>query len=290
MKALIDADIFQYEFGNATDDEGKPLSWPLVQSRIQGRINGIMEATGADSYQCYLTSDDKSNFRFDIATIRPYKGNRKDLEKPRWYNQIRNFLKDHRSAIEIHGMEADDALSIEQCKNKEAASEFLKNNGGLRYYSEEYNINCWEELLREWGCTTIICSRDKDLDMVPGWHYSWSAGKQKEKELWWQDEISGLRSFYKQLLLGDSVDNIPGLYGVGKSSKLITDLDSRSSNLEMYESVYAQYFKRFGSYAEQFLIENARLLWMLQEEGQLWNPPTKEDNSETTSCEEKEEY
>ncbi len=271
MKALIDADIFQYEFGNATDDEGKPLSWPLVQSRIQGRINGIMEATGADSYQCYLTSDDKSNFRFKIATIRPYKGNRKDLEKPRWYNQIRNFLKDHRSAIEIHGMEADDALSIEQYRS------------ALGSFTGKY---LWEDI-RLSKYATVICSRDKDLDMVPGWHYSWSAGKQKEKELWWQDEISGLRSFYKQLLLGDSVDNIPGLYGVGKSSKLIADLDDRSTDLEMYENVYAQYSKRFGSYAGQFLIENARLLWMLQEEGQLWNPPV-EENSEATSTKEEE--
>ncbi len=266
MKALIDADIFQYEFGNATDDEGRPLSWPLVQARVQGRIESIVEATGADSYQLYITSDDKSNFRFNVATIQPYKDNRKNKEKPRWYDQIRNFLKDHRSAIEIHGMEADDALSIAQYSN--------------------YHLYTKETLKRQ----TVICSRDKDLHMVPGWHYGWSAGKQKEKPLWWQDEISGLRSFYKQLLLGDTVDNIPGLYGVGKSSKLITDLDSRSTDLEMYESVYAQYHKRFGSYAEQFLIENARLLWMLQEEGQLWEPPTKEDSEATSSEEEQEEY
>ena len=72
MKALIDSDIFQYEFGNCTDNEFKPLAWPLVQSRVQARIDSIMEATGADSYHLYLTSDDKSNFRFEIASIRPY--------------------------------------------------------------------------------------------------------------------------------------------------------------------------------------------------------------------------
>jgi hypothetical protein len=100
MKALIDADIFQYEFGSCTDSEYKPLAWPLVQARVQGRINTILEATGATSYQLYLTSDDKSNFRYKIATIRPYKGHR-PTEKPYWYNGIRNFLVDHRGAQEV---------------------------------------------------------------------------------------------------------------------------------------------------------------------------------------------
>lgn len=252
MLALIDSDIFQHEFGNATNDEGVPLSWPLVQSRVQGRVNGIMEATGADKYQLFITSDDKSNFRYNIATIKPYKGNRKGLEKPRYYYQIRNFLIDHRNAIEVFGMEADDAMSIWQYKD-------TKN--------------------------TIICSRDKDLHMVPGWHYSWGAGKQKEQQLWWQDEINGYRKFYKQCLTGDSVDNIPGLFGVGKSSTTLRAIDAASTSFEMYSIVLSEYTKRFGNYAEQFLLENARLLWMLREEGEVWCPPTS-DGRESSSQEE----
>lgn len=241
MKALIDADIFQWEFGSATDDEYKPLSWPLVQARIQSRIDRIMESTGADKYQLYITSDDKSNFRYELATIKPYKGNRL-TEKPHWYTHIRNFLVDFRGAIEVFGQEADDALGIEQCASK---------------------LN-----------TTVICSRDKDLHMIPGWHYTWGAGKQKEKEVWFQDEVGGLRCFYSQLLTGDSVDNIPGLYGVGKSSTHIKYINSLNIELDMYEYVRGQYELRFGSYAEQFLIENARLLWIRREEGELWKPLT----------------
>jgi hypothetical protein len=246
MKALIDADIFLFELGSATDDEFKPLAWPLVQSRVQSRINGILKATGADSYQLYLTAEGGSNFRFEVATIKPYKGHRPS-EKPHWHSKIREFLVNHRKAIEIHGMEADDALSIRQ------------------YSSEEG--------------TTIICSRDKDLKMVPGYHYSWGAGKQKEKALWLQDKIGGLRCFYKQLLTGDSTDNIPGLYGVGNASTLLKKIDAMDNELTMYEHVYEQYKLRFGSYAEQFLIENARLLWMLKEEGELWSSPQKDTKS-----------
>lgn len=248
MKALIDSDIFQHEFGNATDENGNILPWPFVQSRVQGRINRILEAVGADEYQLYLTSDDKSNFRYDIATIKPYKGNRKDLQKPYYYTHIRNFLIDHRDALEIRFMEADDAMAIEQYK-----------------------------ALKEGRKDTVICSRDKDLKMVPGYHYNWGAGKQLEQEIWWQDEINGLRCFYKQLLTGDSTDNIPGLFGVGKSSKLMSVIDNTDSELGMYNVVFEEYRKRFGNYAEQFLTENARLLWMLEEEGQEWIPPTKRE-------------
>lgn len=258
MKALIDADIFQYEFGSATDDEYKPLSWPLVQARIQARIDGIMESTGADEYQLYLTTDDKSNFRVELATIKPYKGHRPS-EKPYWYTHIRNFLVDFRGAIEVPGQEADDALGIEQYSN---------------YW---HAVNVWTDNGKELDsktCSTVICSRDKDLDMIPGWHYNWGAGKQKEKEMWFQDEVGGLRCFYKQLLTGDSVDNILGLYGVGKSSVHVKHIDELNTEHDMFDYVREQYRLRFGSYAEQFLVENARLLWIRREEDELWMPPS----------------
>lgn len=259
MKALIDADIFQYEFGNCTDSEYKPLAWPLVQARVQARLDKIMEATQADTYQLYLTSDDKSNFRYQIATIKPYKGHR-PTEKPHYYHHIRNFLIEQRGAQEVSGMEADDALSIAQWNNY-SQHKLIKEKG-----------RDTDPKFENWG-ETIICSRDKDLDMVPGWHYNWGAGNQKEKPMWWQDEINGLRCYYKQLLTGDSVDNILGLYGVGKTSSLFGHVDSLADEQSMYNYVLEQYQRRFGSYAERFLIENGRLLWMLREPEEIWEPP-----------------
>jgi hypothetical protein len=112
--------------------------------------------------------------------------------------------------------------------------------------------------------------------MVPGWHYSWSAGtKHKEKEMYYVSEIEGLRNFYTQLLTGDTVDNIPGLFGVGKSSSLVKHLDTLDNADDMYLFVRSHYEKRFGSYCDMFLLENARLLWMLREEGVMWEPPIK---------------
>lgn len=263
MKALIDADIFQWEFGNASDNEFKPIPWPFIQSRIQGRIDKIVQDTEADEYQLYLTSDDKSNFRYDIATIREYKGNRKDVEKPYWYTHIRNFLVDYRGAIEVFGQEADDAISIAQykdyyrCKKIEDSSDIFEDlRSGFIYAAELTD--------------TVICSKDKDLLMVPGYHYNWA---KPEEGVWWQDEIPALRSFYCQLVTGDPVDNIPGLYGVGAKSKLIADIKCMDSECDMLNRVYEEYVKRFGAYAEQFITENGRLLWMRRKEGELWVPP-----------------
>ena len=106
---------------------------------------------------------------------------------------------------------------------------------------------------------SAIISLDKDLDMVPGKHYNW------ERDLGYEvSEIEGLRSFFKQMLTGDSTDNILGLYGVGPKSALLKNIDQIESEEEMSVYVADQYKARFGSYAGTFLMENAKLLWILQ--------------------------
>lgn len=254
MHALVDADIFLYSlgsakvslYGNPERVTNKPAPWPFVISRLDAQLNHILEAVDADSHQLYLTG--RGNFRESVATIKPYKGQR-PTEKPYWHEHLSRFLIEHRDAILIEGMEADDALGIAQTSD-------------MFYYE-----GCNEEH-RKLNTDTVICSQDKDLHMIPGWHYSWPVGNRPAKELWWQDETCAIRCFYSQLLTGDSVDNIPGLFGVGKSSTLVKRLADIDSELDMYIHVRQEYEKRFGSYWNQFLIENARLLWILREEGE----------------------
>ena len=233
MRALVDADIFAYEFGNFKDlDTGDLLPWEIVRSLVDARIQDILEEVGATEASYYLT-DSKSNFRNEVATILSYKGHR-TAEKPPHWSLIREHLIENYDAEVCYGIEADDKVGIEQ-------------------YTGE-----WSQL--EPG-NTIICSRDKDLHMIPGWHYSWACGKQKERK-WFVDEEDGIRFFYKQLLTGDATDNILGLYGVGAKSALVTQLDAMTDEQEMYEHVLSKYIDRFGSYAYGFLLENAKLLWI----------------------------
>lgn len=228
MHALIDGDILLYEFGSASREDGNPIPWAFVVSRLDSRIANILNTVSSDTHQLYLTGE--GNYRKSDATIKPYKGHRPS-EKPYWYEHIWNFLVAHRGAEVVKGIEADDAMGIAQS-----------------------------------GEETIICSRDKDLKMIPGWHYSWPSGSQPEKGPWWQTEEEGTRFFYQQLLTGDPTDNIPGLYNVGNSSALVKQLKDMDSELEMYKHVRTQYEKRFGSYWTMFLHENARLLWIQREE------------------------
>jgi hypothetical protein len=232
MKALIDGDVLCYSVGSATDDEGKPLSWPLTFARLKGKIEQIVRDSGADEFAVYVTG--KGNFRHTEATIKPYKGNRNE-PKPHHYQRVRDYFSKAQD-IEVvwcEGYEADDGMSIDQCENIEP---------------------------------TIICSIDKDLDMVLGWHYQWVVGDRKPRPPYFVDYIDGMRWFFKQLLMGDTTDNILGLYNVGKKSTLVTKLDTMENVQEMYDHVQRYYEKYFGSYWRMFLNENARLLWMLEQE------------------------
>jgi hypothetical protein len=253
MKALIDGDILRYEIGCATDDEGHPLSWPLVKARVDGKIKSIAEAAGADTYTVYMSG--KNNFRVEAATIRPYKGNRSS-DKPYWHDKIEEYLKSglNHPVVICDGYEADDGVSIEQCQD------FYYDEGEGDKAERIAYCNLYPETLN-----TIICSRDKDLHMVPGWHYSWPTGKQQEKEPWFVTENEGYKKFFLQMLTGDTTDNIPGLYMIGpvKAEKL---LEGITEPLSMYAKVKEQYELRFGDYWTTFLHENAALLWMLRED------------------------
>ena len=236
MHALIDLDIVCYSIGSARDDTGLPIPWPLVQARVDTHIDLILEATEADTWQGYLTGS--GNFRDEIATIKPYKGHRDRSDRPFWYPGIYNYLRDQRRAIVVHGMEADDQLSIEHSN-----SDF----------------------------DTIICSCDKDLLQVPGWHYTWlDHGSQEEPRPFFLEEIDGLRNFYRQLLTGDRVDNILGLFGVGNKAACVKRLDQYTTELEMFREVKEQYELRFGTYWDMFMCENGRLLWMKRTHDDDW--------------------
>lgn len=109
---------------------------------------------------------------------------------------------------------------------------------------------------------TIIVTIDKDLDMIRGNHYNFV-----KEEQYVITEEQAIRNFYLQILTGDKVDNIIGLAGIGpvKSKKMLADCKTEK---EMYDVVLKAYDNNLDR-----VIENGRLLWILREEGQVWQPP-----------------
>ena len=115
----------------------------------------------------------------------------------------------------------------------------------------------------ELGPDAVIASIDKDFLQVPCHHYNLNRSTLVKVE-----EFEGLVFFYTQILMGDKADNIFGIKGVGpvKAGKMLTDA---TTECELYEVCVAAYGGDTGK-----VIENARLLWLRREEGQVWQPPS----------------
>ena len=93
------------------------------------------EALEIEEATIYLTGP--GNFRKELTDT--YKANRKDKPLPRYLNHVKKYLIKHWGAEETVGIEADDMISIHAYENP----------------------------------TKIVCSTDKDLDQIQGWHYNW---------------------------------------------------------------------------------------------------------------------
>jgi len=116
----------------------------------------------------------------------------------------------------------------------------------------------------ELGPDAVIASIDKDFLQVPCHHYNLN-----KKTLVKVDEFEGLVFFYTQILMGDKADNVFGIKGVGpvKAGKM---LYNKKTEYELYLSCIAAY-----EFDEEKVTENARLLWLRREEGQVWQPPAR---------------
>jgi len=110
--------------------------------------------------------------------------------------------------------------------------------------------------------TTVVASIDKDMLQIPCWHFNFVTGK------WtFVEPDAGTKFFYKQILTGDAADNIKGIFRVGpvKADKILEGLTNEK---DLYQAVVKAYDGN-----EARVLENARLLWLRREEGQMWEPP-----------------
>lgn len=266
MKALIDSDVLVYKIGFAcetkqykvTDPDGS-IEYVLPSKKealninkdieetvdvlpekyaarmLETTIDHIMEDVEAKEYVLYLT-DSKSNFRNEVAVTYPYKGNR-IARKPIHFNYLRNLMIKKYKAVLCVGQEADDAMGIAQDKERH---------------------------------TTTICSIDKDLLMIPGFHYNLDSGKKIFAHDPGKIELKGnklvgfgFKWFCAQMLMGDPTDNIKGVPQIGpkKAHKL---LGKRTAYSKLWNRVRAIY--RWKGLSKDRLEENARLLWIRREE------------------------
>ena len=175
-------------------------------------------------------------FRYNVAKTKPYKGNRKYGDKPIIFPAIKEYLKQKWNFIAIPELEADDLVSIYHDPMK-----------------------------------TVICSPDKDVlyqNKICNYNYG-------KAEMITIDENDALRFLWKQTLMGDSTDGIPGLPKVGPKTA-----DAWLKDLlpnEMPEFVLNKYIEMFGiSEGIHKFAETFKLVYILK---------TKEDVLRETGLE-----
>lgn len=214
--------------------EAEPLEFCL--STVKRMLKHIIEGAAATTYDVVLTGED--NFRNDIATIQPYKGNRVSA-KPRWYAEIVEYLKDVHGAIVTKGEEADDYLSY-------------------RCYQHGHTI------------ATI----DKDLNNTPGWHYNWNS----KELYYVTEEEATRHFYTQLLTgdSTDNIPGLYRVTGVRAWKEMKDDIAILRTPESCYEYVYSVWKEAADDTLDvtETLTELGRLLWMRRYPEELWKPPT----------------
>lgn len=291
LRPLIDGDILNHELGWSGEfndyDSGESvlLSSDHVLDLLDEKIRLICEDVYAtEPPTIYFSSSEEiverlnkfrrwqgedeiefvPNFRYEVAKTKPYKGTRKNPKPFHFYNLLFYMMSEYDWVLSEGGLEADDMMCIEQMSSPKG--------------------------------TTIICSRDKDLRICPGWHFSWECGSQRaigpvetDEVGWLELEVVerksattgkvtrenkltgyGLSFFYAQMLTGDTADNIPGLpkYGPKKAFELLSHLKTKEDLLKTVKDHYKMVMGKEKS--KDFFLEQGTLLWMVQRKGEMF--------------------
>lgn len=155
-----------------------------------------------------------------------------------------------------------------------------------------YLENVREYLVKEWNAiiadgqeaddllginqseNTVCCSIDKDLLQIPGMHYNFV-----KNEFYTINKYNGLVNFYKQLIVGDATDNIPGYDGKIRTStpQFIANMQNKLFDFEeeedMFKFVYDLYEEIYGEQTLTFLNRNGQCLYIRRKEGDQWQMP-----------------
>lgn len=221
--AHIDADFLAYQVSAETRDELdgiKPRkSFEEMQHNARQAAEHLMRSAGATKYVCHITaSSSTKGGRAGQAIQQEYQANRKDAEKPEFLDKIRAYFGQELNGIVHLDQEADDGMA-------------------------QANYEAQGTLERD---LTVIVSKDKDLLMVPGYHYDWDSGKVTEcPSTFGHFDVKttaggskkpggrGTAFFWAQCLMGDTADNIKGLPEVPGS--IWTQLDPTKAYAEAYK-------------------------------------------------------
>lgn len=196
-------------------------------------IKWMEEVCESDTTEFYLSCSRNKSFRFELNP--EYKATRGD-RKPVHFSLLRDTLINEYKAVVPETEEADDLIGIEQTNDPE---------------------------------NTICCTVDKDI------LYGVVGGKMKftTGEIFYTSEDDAQYFFYRQLLMGDTADNVKGINKIGdvKSHKLLKFYYGDEEAL--YQTVLEQYENQYGQSAKEKLLLTGRMLKIRTYPNEVWELP-----------------
>jgi hypothetical protein len=181
--ALIDADYLKYLVAYDIHEDIKKGKANLYKDPVhkysQKRVDAILGNWDCKGVIFCFSGASENTFRASVAFDKVYKGSR-------------DYTEDY------DGQNAD----------KKACYEYIKD----RYPTLKYNdLEADDLVVMLHDEDTFIVAQDKDALQSPGTHYNL-----KTDELYEITPEQGFRFLMTQMVTGDSVDNIPGIKGVGQ--------------------------------------------------------------------------
>ena len=276
MKVLLDGDMIAYKaaenaiFRLVTNDEvivcqtDPKEAWINYNKQVEGIALALDVDPETDIWHCFT---DRSMFRRELSP--DYKANRKS-PKPMGFSELKAKALELPWSFMHRAVEADDLIGI------------------------------FATQLQAQREPVVICSGDKDLLQIPGYHYwpepMWGSKSKQQLREWFNDQAmdeltphlfnipnhAAERFFWAQALAGDSVDGIAGVPGMGmvRATKEVGSWDVEDA-MGCWEKTVQLFAKKGGS--EDHAKTQARLVRILRNDEydlhtstvQVWNPPTK---------------
>lgn len=235
MIALIDGDVLVYMA--MWEAESKEHA----RENFDSLFTSITESLFVNDYAMAIGNNEGSNFRYDIYD--KYKANRSKSksERPDWFFDLKSeIVNDYKGCTFAEYCEADDMIRIWAYQIEKQ----LWENWNLEYgfIDDSYSKNY------------IVISVDKDLDCIEGKHYN------PRKDLVYTiHEEDANYNYWKQIIMGDSTDNIPGVPGIGpkKAEKLLLEDPPAVAACKAYE-------KHYGEEGYNYLLANGKLIHILR--------------------------
>ncbi|AUR83403.1 coil containing protein [Vibrio phage 1.139.A._10N.261.48.C6] len=211
------------------------------RKKLDDKLSWIAEQAHSNDLRIYVDSDsDGGSYRYELATLAPYKEGRKP--RPTYYNVARDHLLSKAGSGTTGNDEVDDMCA---------------------FYGRKYVGR------------VVTCSIDKDTYTYEGWHLH--PTEPEKKGIHWVTQWEACYEFYRSLLTGDRTDNIKGITGtkacpgVGNAHKAVKALAECKTEAEMLEiccEVYSthrvldemEWYQ--GVDWQDALVENANLLYL----------------------------